>query len=74
MKYIIIALFGLSLFITTSCKKTCKENPVNDCYCSEEYSPVCGCNDKTYSNACEAHCAGVDDYKEGSCEDQQTNT
>jgi hypothetical protein len=29
--------------------------------------PVCGCNGKTYSNACIAKAAGVDVASQGSC-------
>jgi len=31
-------------------------------------APVCGCNNKTYSNACLAHSAGVSVKHEGKCE------
>ena len=37
-----------------------------DCLCVEIYSPVCSDNNKTYSNACEAECAGVN-YVNGEC-------
>lgn len=36
------------------------------CICTAEFAPVCA-NGVTYSNACEAECAGITDYKEGSC-------
>ena len=35
--------------------------------CSALYSPVCGVNGRTYSNACEANLAGVTSFIEGRC-------
>jgi hypothetical protein len=35
--------------------------------CPAVYSPVCGCDDKTYGNDCEAHAAGVSVKSPGSC-------
>lgn len=35
--------------------------------CTMDYSPVCGCDDKTYSNACSAHSKGVSVASEGEC-------
>jgi hypothetical protein len=35
--------------------------------CGEIYEPVCGCNDKTYSNACSAAREGISVGKKGEC-------
>lgn len=36
--------------------------------CTREYFPVCGCNNKTFGNACEANHEGIIRYKIGKCE------
>ncbi len=39
----------------------------SDCVCDAVYAPVCGSNDKTYGNACEAACAKVEVAHKGEC-------
>ncbi|MGC3945217.1 MAG: kazal domain protein [Chryseolinea sp.] len=48
-------------------EEACAEHEVEDCMCTMEYKPVCGCNKKTYGNACDASCHGIDDYTDGAC-------
>ncbi len=43
-------------------KKVC-----TTCFCTMNYDPVCGCNDVTYGNACEASAAGVLKFTKGAC-------
>src|SRR5690606_33776184 len=35
--------------------------------CTMDYSPVCGCDDKTHSNACAAYSKGISVASDGEC-------
>ena len=61
-------LIALSLLVgTTACRKDCQETTNDGRACIKIYKPVCGCNNKTYGNSCEAESFGITNYTEGAC-------
>ncbi len=48
----------------TACKESENRGEV---FCTADYTPVCGCNNKTYSNQCESIAWGIQTYVIGEC-------
>jgi hypothetical protein len=65
----IFLLLMISCFLFFSCNKyvSCVSNNSTNCPCTSILSPVCGCNNVTYGNACAAECAGITIYTSGAC-------
>ena len=64
-----LLVFTSLLALAASCNPTqkCVEKIDPACVCPMDYNPVCGCNNKTYGNACAAECAGIKAYTPGEC-------
>ena len=62
-------LFLLMLYACPKIEEDCQANPTQDpsLVCIELYEPVCGCNNITYSNACDAESSGINQFSQGVC-------
>jgi len=68
---IVSVLFMVIAFSACNKKRTatnCSEKVKDECICTQVYEPVCGCNNITYSNECEAQCHGISDFTAGACQ------
>ena len=64
--------YGLVILLLVNCqaaRTTCIDQArINkEALCTMQFDPVCGCDGKTYSNACLAENAGVTAITKGSC-------
>jgi hypothetical protein len=67
-----LLIFSLLLLVAGCARQdtvtpACTEQPNDGRACLKIYNPVCGCNTKTYSNACEAESFGITTYTSGEC-------
>jgi hypothetical protein len=65
-KYFVVLILAITS-LACSKNETCEEKLKADCVCTQQYEPVCGCNNKTYGNACEAACASIEVAHTGEC-------
>lgn len=62
---LILCLFAIAC--NKSDDSLCELGPTLDVGCFQVYEPVCGCNEVTYGNDCEATAAGVPSFTSGEC-------
>lgn len=58
----------LRIITKTQVENPCSTTPLRDRICTTDYTPVCGCDQQTYSNACTAATSGLTSWTLGECD------
>ena len=67
MKYILTISILIIISFSFCTKHECLDSENPNLVCTEQYEPVCGCNNVTYSNSCYAQSEGATYYTNGAC-------
>lgn len=66
-RFSLLLLLALAGCARSTSSADCQEHASDGRACTMQYDPVCGCNNKTYSNACAAESVGITKYTPGAC-------
>ena len=64
--FLLMITLSMGVIACEKDKNSCKEKQVYAAW-TEEYNPVCGCNNKTYDNPSHAEAYSITDYTMGKC-------